>query len=118
MVLLNGHLVSFTCPKFDKLFFDNPRIRLLKHVWHVCNMCGSRFPAEPLTYANPLDCMDVHLTDKGLSLIFLFVTVGESEIGVKNSNPLISDLLDTAYLEVLLNPIVLEPGWLESLASS
>ena len=35
-----------------------------------------------------------------------------------NSSRLISDLLDTADLEALLNPIVLEPGWLESLASS
>ena len=37
---------------------------------------------------------------------------------VTNSNTLISDLLDTADLEASLNPIVLEPGWLESLASN
>ena len=52
-----------------------------------------------------------------ISLI-LSVTIGEPEMEVTNSNLLMPDLLDTADLEALLNPIVLEPGWLESLASS
>ena len=73
-------------------------------------MCNSKFPAEPFTYANPLACLDVHLTDKGLSLFVLSVTVRESEMEVAISNLLISYLLDTADLEILLNPIVLEPG--------
>ena len=37
---------------------------------------------------------------------------------VTNSNLLISDLLDTADLEDLLNSIILEPRWMESLASN
>ena len=118
LLLMNNHLVSFTCPKYSKLVLDNSRVRLPKFVWHVCIVCGSKFPAEPFTYANPLACLDVHLTDKGLSLSVPSVTVGESEIEVTNSNLLISDLLDTADLEALLNLILLEPGWLESLASS
>ena len=74
--------------------------------------------AEPLTYSKPLVCLQIHLTAKALSLYVLSVTVGESEMEVTNSNLLISDLLGTADLEASLNPIVLEPGWLESLPSS
>ena len=79
-------------------------------------MCGSKFPAEPFTYANSLVFLDIHLTDKGLYLPILSITVGESEMEVTNSNLLISDLLDTSDLEASFNPIVLESGWLKSLA--
>ena len=64
----------------------------------MCNVCGSKFPAEPFTYANPLACLDVHLTDKGLSLSVPSITVGESEMEVTNSNHMMSDLLNTADL--------------------
>ena len=84
----------------------------------MCNVCGSKFPAEPFTYANPLDYLYICLTDKGLSLSVPSATVGESNMEVTNSNLLVLDLLDTADLEASLNLIVLEPGWLESLASS
>ena len=76
LVLINGQLVSFIYPKYDKLVSDNPRIRLPKLVWHVCNVCGSKFPSEPFTYANPLACLDVHHTDKVLSLSVPYFTIG------------------------------------------
>ena len=76
LVLLNSHLVRFTCPKCDKLVLDNPRVKLPKHIWYVCNVCGYKFAAERFTYANPLVCLDIHLTDKGLSLSVPYVTIG------------------------------------------
>ena len=81
-------------------------------------MYGTKILAEPFIYAKPLNCLDIYLTNHGLSLYIFFFSVGEPEIEVKNSNPLISDLLNTIYLEASLNPSILEPGWLESLASS
>ena len=112
---MNGQLVSFTCPNCDKLVLDNPRVRFMKYVRHVCNAYGSKFLADPFTYANPLACLDIHITNQGLFLSIPSITVGEPEMEVTNSNPSISDLLDTANLEESLSPIVLEPGWLESL---
>ena len=76
----------------------------------MCNVYGSKFPAEPFTYANSLACLDVHLTGKDLSLSVPSVTIGESEMEVTSSNLLISDLLDTVDLEALLNPVALELG--------
>ena len=48
LIQMNGHLVIFTCPRCNKLVLDNPRVRLPKHIWHMCSVCGSKFPAEPL----------------------------------------------------------------------
>ena len=90
-------------------FLDNPRVRLPKHIRHVCNVCGSKFTAEPLKNANPLAYLDICLTNKGLSLSVPSSTIGESEIKVVHSNLLISNLLDTAHLEAALNPFVPEP---------
>ena len=60
----------------------------------------------------------MHLTDQDLSLSVPSVTVGGPEMEVPNSSPLISDIPYTKDLETSLNPVIMEPGWLESLASS
>ena len=83
LVFMNNRLVSFICPNCDKLVLDNPRVRLPKHIKHVCNVCGSKLPAEPFTYANLLAYLDIYLTDKGFFLSVPSAIVREPEMEVK-----------------------------------
>ena len=72
----------------------------------MSNVCGSKFPAELFTYANPLACLDIHLINEGLFPSVSSVTVEKPTVKMTNSNYLISALLNTADLEASLNPII------------
>ena len=76
------------------------------------------FFADPFKYTNPLACIDVKLADQGLPLFVISVSIGKPKVEVSNAIPLILDLLETSDLDASLNPAVLVPGFLESLASA
>ena len=109
LVLMKGLLMSFMCPKLDRLVLDNASFKSKKHIWHVCNICDSRFSAEFFKYSKPLDFwMSNSLVRLCISLFYLFL-FGNLRWRYQTL-PLISDLPETVNPEPSLNPIVMEHG--------
>ena len=75
-----------------------------------------KFDAKPFTFVNHFAYLDVQFSQQGLTLSVLLVPVLDLELETSTAPPLVTDLPWTTAKEDQLYHIVLELGFLETLA--